>query len=285
MKKKVTILGIITLLALGVFAGCTSKKETTTAPKTEEKTMTEEKSDDQQMTDQDEMATDEVLRVGTGGGYPPYTFVDDQNNLTGFDIDVWTEIAKRLDMKIEFKTAAFSGLFGMLDNDQIDTIANQITITEPRLEKYIFTAPYVYNGAQLVVKEDSDIATLEDVKGKKVGVSLGSNYEQILREYSDEIEVVTYEAYAGSLQDVALGRIDAVLNDSLANKEFIQKTDLPLKLGGEPVSEVVNAFPFRMTDANKAKIEKINKVMNEMAEDGTLTEISLKYFPIDITKK
>lgn len=289
MNRKFILLAIISLLSLGVFAGCTKdNQQTNNSGDSTEMTADQNKNKDtkkDEAKDTDKDMKKETLKVGTSGGYPPYTFVDDENNLTGFDVDVWNEIGKRLDMDVEFKTAAFSGLFGMLDNEQINTIANQITITDERAKKYTFTSPYVYNGAQLVVKEDSDITSLKDLVGKKVGVSLGSNYADIITTFSNNIEVVTYESYSGSVQDVALGRIDAVLNDALANKTFIDASELPLKLGGEVIEEVVNAFPFKMTETNRVLVDHINTAMKAMAEDGTLTEISLKYFPIDITKK
>ncbi|WP_432402471.1 amino acid ABC transporter substrate-binding protein [Wukongibacter sp. M2B1] len=230
----------------------------------------------------------EVIRIGTSGGYHPFTFMNEEGELDGFEIDVWTEIGKRIGYDIEFNTAAFSGLFGMLDTGKIDTISNQITITEQRKEKYLFPAPYVYSGAQLIVqKGNNDIKSLEDLKGKKVGVSLGSNYEQLIREYdkNNEIEVITYEDFIGSLQDVAIGRIDAVMNDKLAGVINIKESGLELQLGGEPVHALENSFPFVNNEENKALIEKVNKAIEEMREDGTLSEISNKWFEVDITSK
>jgi putative S-methylcysteine transport system substrate-binding protein len=82
----------------------------------------------------------EVIKVGTSGGYFPFTYTEN-DELKGFDIDVWNEIGKRMGKEIEFKQAKFSGLFGMLDTGKIDTISNQITITDKRLEKYDFSVP------------------------------------------------------------------------------------------------------------------------------------------------
>ncbi len=173
------------------------------------------------------------------GGYKPYTFIDENNELTGFDVDVWKEIGKRVGKEVEFQTAEFSGLFGLLDTGKLTTIANQITVNEKRLEKYDFSEAYVYYGAQLVVQGDNEsIVDLESLKGKKVGVSLGSNYEEMVKTFdtSNEIEVITYESYQASLQDVSLGRIDAVLNDKLAGVLAIKESGLNLKLGGELLS-------------------------------------------------
>ena len=229
-----------------------------------------------------------TISIGTSGGYPPFTFMNSEGKLDGFEIDVWNEISKRIGYVVKFETAEFSGLFGMLDTNKINTISNQITITEQRKEKYLFPTPYVFSGAQLVVKKgNEDIKSLENLKGKKVGVSLGSNYEQLIKEYdvNNEITVITYEDFIGSLQDVALGRIDAVMNDKLAAVINIQKSGLDLQLGGDPVKPLENSFPFVTNDDNKALIEQIDKAIVEMREDGTLENISNKWFNTDITKK
>lgn len=230
---------------------------------------------------------EDSIVIGMSGGYKPYTFTDEKGELVGFEVDTWNEIGRRINKTIEFQTADFSGLFGLLDSGKIDTISNQITVNEKRLEKYQFSTPYVYYGAQLVVKEDNnEIVDLASLKGKKVGVSLGSNYEEMVKAFdvNDEIEVITYESYQGSLQDVALGRLDAVLNDKLAGLTAIEESGLALKLGGEPVETLFNAFPF-VKDYDAALIAEINKAIDDMYADGTFQEISLKWFPVDITEK
>lgn len=262
LKKKISlVLSMVFILLIGV-TGCTSNP-------------TKE-------------VGNNVIKVGTSGGYHPFTFMNKEGKLDGFEIDVWNEIGNRMGYEVEFVTAAFSGLFGMLDTGKIDTIANQITITDQRKEKYLFPTPYVFSGAQLIVKEgNEDIKSLEDLKGKKVGVSLGSNYEQMIRAYdtNNEIEIVTYEDFIGSLQDVAIGRIDAVMNDKLAALINIKESGLSLQLGGDPVKPLENSFPFVNNDQNKAFIENINRVIMELREDGTLANISKKWFNVDITKK
>ncbi|MDW7668762.1 MAG: amino acid ABC transporter substrate-binding protein [Bacillota bacterium] len=230
---------------------------------------------------------DQDIVVGTSGGYKPYTYMNETSELTGFDIDVWKEIGKRIDRDVSFETSDFSGLFGKLDSGQITTIANQITTTDDRKEKYDFSEPYVYYGAQLVVQEENDsIVDLESLKGKSVGVSLGSNYEQMVKEFdkNNEIEVITYESFQGSLQDVSNGRIDAVLNDKLAGLIAVKESGLDIKLGGQPVQMLHNAFPFDKNEANKQLIKEVNQAIKEMYEDGTMKEISLNYFPVDITQ-
>lgn len=232
-------------------------------------------------------SNEDSIKIGMSGGYKPYTFTNDAGELVGFEVDTWQEIGQRIGREIEFVTADFSGLFGLLDSGKIDTISNQITVNEKRLEKYTFSEAYVYYGAQLVVKaSDDEIVDLDSLKGKRVGVSLGSNYEEMIQAYdvNGDIDVVTYESYQGSLQDVSLGRIDAVLNDKLAGLIAIEESGLDLKLGGQPVEMLFNAFPFS-SDQDQALIESINQAIVDMHKDGTFQTISLKWFPVDITEK
>ena len=94
----------------------------------------------------------ETIKVGMSGKYFPFTFVK-QDKLQGFEVDMWNQIGERTGYKVEFVTASFSGLFGMLETGRVDTISNQITITDERKAKYAFSQPYVYDGAQIVVRK------------------------------------------------------------------------------------------------------------------------------------
>jgi len=229
-----------------------------------------------------------VIKIGMSGGYYPYTFKNSSGNLDGFEVDVWKEIGKRTGYKTEFVAASFSGLFGMLDTGKINTIANEITITDQRKEKYLFTDAYVYSGAQLMVKQGNDsIKTLDDLIGKKVGVSLGSNYAQIIRDFdkNNKITIVTYDNDGGMRQDVALGRIDAMMDDKVSALAVVQENKLPLQLAGDDVQLLENAFPFVKNDENKVVVENINKALENMRADGTLEKISLKWVNFDITKR
>ncbi|MEJ2766805.1 amino acid ABC transporter substrate-binding protein [Photobacterium sp. MCCC 1A19761] len=227
-------------------------------------------------------ATD--VKVGMSGRYFPFTFVK-QDQLQGFEVDLWNEIGKRNDYQVEFVTANFSGLFGLLETGRIDTISNQITITEARLAKYLFADPYVIDGAQLVVRKGNDsIHSTADLDGKTVGVNLGSNYEQLLRELDKDgkINIKTYET--GIEHDVALGRTDAFVMDRLSSVELIKKANLPLQLAGEPFERIENAWPFLKTEKGEKLRNEVNQALKAMREDGTLTEISRKWFDADITR-
>jgi len=227
------------------------------------------------------------IRIGTSGGYFPFTYTE-KDELKGFDIDVWREIGRRLDKEVEFKTAKFSGLFGMLDTGKIDTISNQITITDKRKEKYSFSDPYVYSGAQLFVPvgNPENIQTIEDLAGKKVAVQVGTNYEEVIRKAAEEVdfEIINYDS-GNMIKDVEMGRADAFMMDKVSIIELIKKNNLQIELAGKPVEYIENAFPFVVNSENKELIDEINGAMEEMRRDGTLEAISNKYFGMDITSR
>lgn len=227
-----------------------------------------------------------TIRVGTSGTYYPFTFVEG-TEVKGFEIDVWNEIAKRLGYNVEFKTSAFSGLFGMLDSDKIDVIANQISVTDERKEKYYFSEAYVESGAQLVVRkgQSNSITSVDMLKGKNVGVDLGSNYEKILKEKNTGANIITYQSTDSAFNDLILGRIDGVVIDKISALINIDEKKLPLELAGETFEKVESAFAFSKKDENLKIIKNVNKVLNEMKADGSLEKISNKWLNTNVIAK
>ncbi|HBC0002041.1 amino acid ABC transporter substrate-binding protein [Vibrio parahaemolyticus] len=224
------------------------------------------------------------VKVGMSGRYFPFTFVK-QDKLQGFEVDMWDEIGKRNDYKIEYVTSNFSGLFGLLETGRIDTISNQITMTDERKAKYLFADPYVIDGAQITVRKgNGSIKGVDDLAGKTVAVNLGSNFEQLLRQYDKDgkINIKTYDT--GIEHDVALGRADAFVMDRLSALELIKKTGLPLELAGEPFETIQNAWPFVNNEKGQKLQAEVNKALAEMRADGTVEKISVKWFGADITK-
>ena len=229
------------------------------------------------------LAQDAPLTVGMSGGYFPFTFVQ-QDKLQGFEVDFMNAVAEEAGLKVEFETMSFSGLIGALEAGRIDTIANQITITPEREAKFVFTQPYVIDGAQVVTRKgNEDIEGVEDLRGKTVAVNLGSNFEQLLRDlpYADEINIRTYEFNIE--QDTALGRVDAFVMDRVSSAQVIQESPLPLELAGKPFSEIRNALPFRDDEEGRALRDRVDEAITALKEDGTLAEISQKWFGTDIT--
>ncbi|NOH71482.1 amino acid ABC transporter substrate-binding protein [Vibrio pectenicida] len=224
------------------------------------------------------------VKVGMSGRYYPFTFVE-QNKLQGFEVDLWDEIGKRNDYKVEYVTANFSGLFGLLETGRIDTISNQITMTDARKNKYLFANPYVVDGAQITVRKgNTDIKSIKDLEGKTVAVNLGSNFEQLLRSHDKDGKIIIKTYDTGIEHDVALGRVDAFVMDRLSALELIKKTGLPLQLAGKPFATIENAWPFVDNEKGNRLQGEVNQTLAAMRTDGTLNTISQKWFGADITQ-
>lgn len=230
------------------------------------------------------LAQDKPLRVGMSGQYFPFTFVE-QDELKGFEVDVMNALGEEMGRDIQYETANFSGLFGMLQSGRIDTVANQITITDERKKAYVFSDPYVYDGAQVVTKKgNTEVKGVEDLKGKTVAVNLGSNFEALLEElpYADQITIKTYESNLE--RDTALGRVDAFVMDRVSASQIIKEKPLPLELAGPTFSQITNAYPFHDTEAGRALRDEVNKALETLRDNGTLASISEKWFGTDITQ-
>ncbi|MBB3993955.1 putative amino-acid transport system substrate-binding protein [Sulfitobacter undariae] len=226
----------------------------------------------------------DTLNVGMSGGYFPFTFVK-LDVLQGFEVDFINAIAAETGDEVNFVTMSFSGLVGALETGRIDTIANQLTITPERETKFAFSQPYVFDGAQVVVKKGNEetITSVEDLSGKTVAVNLGSNFEQLLNELpnAEEIDIRTYESNIA--QDTALGRVDAFVMDRVSSAQLIAESPLPLALAGKPFSQIRNALPFRNDEDGIAMRDRIDTAITTLKENGTMAEISQKWFGADIT--
>ncbi|WP_458792485.1 amino acid ABC transporter substrate-binding protein [Yoonia sp. MH D7] len=229
-------------------------------------------------------AQSETLNVGMSGGYFPFTFVK-LDVLQGFEVDFINAIAEQTGDEVNFVTMSFSGLIGALETGRIDTIANQITITPEREATFAFSQPYVFDGAQVVVKAGNEetITRVEDLSGKTIAVNLGSNFEQLLNELpnAEDIDIRTYESNIA--QDTALGRVDAFVMDRVSSAQLIAESPLPLALAGKPFSEIRNALPFSNDEDGVAQRDRIDAAITTLKENGTLAEISEKWFGSDIT--
>lgn len=262
IKNKIFLLILSITLIILSFVGCVSKENN-------------------QVIDSNK----KTITIGTSGSYYPFTF-SDNGKLSGFEIDIWNNIGKRLGYNIEFKTASFSGLFGMLESSKVDTLANQITVSDERKEKYYFTEPTVYSGAQIIVKKGNDsIKSFNDLEDKKVGVDLGSNYEQIVKDKGKDknIKVITYQNTDAAFNELLLGRIDAVVIDKVSALAAIKEKNLALQLAGPPIDKIENAYPFRKTKENQDFINQVNGALNDMRNDGTLKSISEKWLGMNVT--
>lgn len=224
-----------------------------------------------------------TLKVALEGTYPPFNFKDAKQQLTGFEIDFTNELAKRLKLKPEYTTGEWSGLLAGLQAGKFDVVINQVSITEKRQQVFDFSKPYTISSPQLIVRknETRSFKSLEDLKGKKLGVGQGSNYADLAKSVGG-IEVKTYPSAPEYLQDLATGRVDAALNDSLMIPFAIKESKLPVKPGA-PVDKAVSmGIPF--AKGNPQFKAALDKAISAMEADGTFKKISVKWFGIDVSQ-
>lgn len=166
-----------------------------------------------------------TLLVGLEGTYPPFSFQGDDGKLTGFEVDFAEALAKHLGVKASLKPTKWDGMLASLDSKRIDVVINQVTISDVRKKKYDFSTPYTVSGVQALVKKGNEgtIKTAADLQGKKVGVGLGTNYEEWLRQHVQGVDIRTYDDDPTKYQDLRVGRIDAILVDRLAALDLVEK--------------------------------------------------------------
>lgn len=223
-----------------------------------------------------------VLRIGTEGTYAPFTFYNDQNELTGFDVELAREVAKRIGVEAEFIETKWDGMFAGLDSKRFDLVANQVTIKPDRLEKYDFSSPYIKTRAVLVVHEENEsIKAFEDLEGKKSGQSLTSNLAELATSYGAEI--VQIDGFNQAIDLILSSRIDATINDRLSYLDFkLQRPEAAIKVVAEQATSNEAAFLFNK--GNEELVEAIDKALSDMMADGTYLEISERWFGDDVSK-
>lgn len=231
----------------------------------------------------------EVIRVATSGDYLGFTVYDEEKKeWSGFEIDMWTEIGKRLECDIEFVQEDVATAFGDLDNDRVDTVAKQISITPARQEKYDFTTPYFFSPYSLMVKGDNtEITCWADMEGKTIGLADGSAMNEFVEKLDPDNKVAktTYESFATIPAEVVMGRVDAMPYAYLLLPYLLEKNpDWNLKCVDteNPIYTEVNAYPFARTERGAQLLEKVNKVVTEMIADGTHKKLSEKWFDYDV---
>ncbi|MBX8490965.1 cystine ABC transporter substrate-binding protein [Pseudomonas cichorii] len=225
-----------------------------------------------------------TLNVGLEGTYPPFSFVDENGKLTGFEVELSEALAKELGVKAKVQPSKWDGILAALESKRLDVVINQVTISEERKKKYDFSEPYTISGLQtLTQKKNADtIKTPQDLAGKKVGVGLGTNYEQWIKANVPTAIVKTYDDDPTKFQDLRVGRIDAILVDRLAALEIAAKTKDAFGVAGAPFSRQESGIALRKGEPEL--LDAINKAIDKLRADGTLGKLSQKYFNADVTK-
>ena len=232
----------------------------------------------------DKIKKDGKIIFAMEGAWAPWTFHDESGDLVGFDTEVGKAIAAKLGVEAEFVEGEWDGLFAGLDSGRYDAIINGVEITDERKEKYDFTTPYAYIKTALIVPSDNtDINTFEDLAGKTTANSLNSTYMLLAEDYGATCKGV--DTLSETIDMIISGRADATLNAEVSFYDYMgEHPDAQIKIAAltEEASEV--AVPLRKGEASASLREAIDKAIDELRADGTLSEISVKYFGNDIAK-
>ncbi len=225
-----------------------------------------------------------VLTVVGSGGYPPFNFYNEQDEVVGFDVDTGLAIAQELGVILNYETSAWDGLIDGLKSGHYDAILGSMAITEDRLKEVSFTVPYYYSGAQLIVRVDAGISNPMDMLGKDIAVATGTTFAD------DVISLggnpVFYEDDNQTLAELLAGRVDGVITDRLVAIQGMKSM-----IGGDQLMMVGDllrteqmALAVRKTD--EELLEKLNEIINELHWSGRMIEISQKWFDgEDITRR
>jgi len=215
-----------------------------------------------------------TLLVGLEGTYPPFSFQDEKGKLTGFEVEFAEQLAQHMGVKASLKPTKWDGMLASLDAKRIDVVINQVTISDERKKKYDFSTPYTVSGIQaLTMKANaSTITKPADLAGKKVGVGLGTNYEQWLRENVKGVDIRTYDDDPTKYQDLRSGRLNAILVDRLAALDLVKKTGDTMAVAGDAFSRQESGVAMRK--GNDDLLKAVNQAIADMQKDGSLSKLS-----------
>ena len=221
--------------------------------------------------------------VAMEGTWAPWTYHDESDALVGYDVEVANAIAGKLGVKASFVEGEWDGLFAGLDADRYDLVVNGVDITEERSRKYEFTTPYAYNKTAVIVSSDrNDIKSFEDLKGKKTANTISSTYAEVAESYGADVTGV--DDLNQTFQLLITGRIDATLNAEMTYYDYMKAhPDAKIKIADLSKDATHVAIPVKKGEDSASLVEAINRALEELKADGTLSKLSIKYFGTDIT--
>ena len=281
MKRRTFISLMSVLAAAGVLtlSGCSSNASSSNSDSSS-------KSESAEAADQlSALQASGKLIVALEGAWQPWSYHDESDTLVGYDVEVSRAIAEKLGVEPEYVESDWDSLFAGLDAGRYDMVCIGVEVTDERALTYDFTTPYGYIHTALAVKKNNDtIQTFEDLKGKTTANSLASTYMELAESYGATVQGI--DTLEETLQLLAAGRIDATLNADVSFYDYLNvhpDADFKIVAQTEEASHV--AIPLRRGDASATLLEAINNAIDELRADGTLKELSEKYFGQDISSE
>jgi polar amino acid transport system substrate-binding protein len=226
-----------------------------------------------------------VLTVGMEIGYPPMEYYIDGTTPVGFDVSMAKAIAAKLGLEVKFVDTAWDGIFAGVDTGKYDCIISSVTITDARLEAHNFTKPYVGNAQAIVLLKGStlNVKRPEDLAGMGVAYQAETTSDIYMANLADQGLKFTpyeYDKVMNCFDELRLGRVDAIICDSLVAVDYIAPADNPFELVWQGPAEEV--FGICLKKGNDALTAAIDKALDELFADGTMLKISREVFNMDM---
>ena len=283
MKRRTFISLMSVMAAAGVLtlAGCSSNSGSSAAASGAASSAASTGAADQLAAIQ----TNGKLVVALEGAWQPWSYHDASDTLVGYDVEVSRAIAQKLGVEPEYVESDWDSLFAGLDAGRFDIVCNGVEVTDERSKTYDFTTPYGYIHTALAVRKDNeDIKSFEDLKGKTTANSLASTYMELAESYGATVQGI--DTLEETIQLLTAGRIDATLNADVSFYDYLNvhpDADFKLVAQTEDASHV--AIPVRKGDDSASLLEAINTAIEELRADGTLKALGEKYFGQDISSE
>ena len=271
------------MLVLTAITGCGAAVETakTTEDTPEASTATESATAEGTSETKESAFTKDTVILGCDVSFAPMAF-QDGDNIVGFDIDLANEVFEnRMGKNLEIQPIDWSSKEAELDTEKIDVIWNGLTITDDRKEKMCFTKAYMENKQMVIVRKDSAINTLEDLKGKVIGMQKESTAVDAFKESGIEAETVELKDNVSCLNELQTERVDAVIMDSVVGNYYltIQPDQYDFKVLDETLAEEL--YGIAVKKGNDAFRDEIQAALDECIADGTAAKIATKWFGKD----
>ncbi len=221
----------------------------------------------------------ETIRFAAEASYPPFEFMDANNQMQGFDIDLANAICKQMKATCTFTNQSFDSLIPSLKFKRIDAVISGMDITPERQKQVAFTTPY-YDNSALFIAEKGKVADIAALKGKRVGMQNGSTHQKYLQEKHPEITPVPYDSYQNAILDLKNGRLDAVFGDTAVVNEWL-KQNATLSAVGDKVTDpnyFGTGLGIAVRQNNAELLNQFNTALNQLKQDGTYKTIYSKWF-------
>lgn len=225
-------------------------------------------------------AAADKISFGSSATYPPFESLDASSQIVGFDIDLAKALCKQMQADCTFTNHAFDSLIPSLKFRKYDAVISGMDITPERSKQVAFTDPYYANSAVVIAKKGA-FKSLDELKGKRIGMENGTTHQKYLQDKHPEIKTVSYDSYQNAIIDLKNGRLDGVFGDTAVVNEWL-KTNPQLSTVGEHVTDPQyfgTGLGIAVRPDNKALLKKLNDALAAIKADGTYQKISQQWFP------